>query len=152
VNKRLAFALISGLIFGVGLVLSGMTVPQKIIGFLDVTGAWDPSLAFVMVGAIAVHFTGLRLTRRRTALAGELELNVESRPDARLLIGSAIFGVGWGLAGYCPGPALVSAAGGGLGAITVAIAIVAGVGLYELVLVPRAARTEEPSCAGADLV
>jgi uncharacterized membrane protein YedE/YeeE len=105
--KRLSSFLV-GLLFGTGLLLSGMTNPAKILAFLDLKGAWDPSLAFVMGGAIIPTFAGFRLAaRRRTSLSGEpFHLPVASAIDARLILGSLIFGVGWGLVGLCPGPAI----------------------------------------------
>ena len=105
-----AVAAYTGVLFAVGLVISGMTDPGRVTGFLDVTGRWDPTLAFVMGGAILVHLPLLRLVRRRTAPVydARFHLPTQTRIDARLVIGSAIFGVGWGLSGYCPGPALVS--------------------------------------------
>ena len=108
-------ALVAGLIFGLGLILSGMGNPAKVQNFLDFFGTWDPSLAFVMIGAIAVAFVAFMFAKRRkTALLGEpMQLPTSSAIDARLLIGSAMFGIGWGLAGYCPGPALASLFTGG---------------------------------------
>ncbi len=109
-SAALAFA--GGLLFAVGLALAGMTRPAKVLAFLDVAGAWDPSLAFVMVGAIGVYAVASRLVRRRGAsVAGDaFEAQAERPIDARLVAGAAIFGVGWGLAGYCPGPVVASAA------------------------------------------
>ena len=103
-------AFIAGLAFGVGLLLSGMGNPAKVQNFLDFFGTWDPSLAFVMIGAIAVAFVAFMFAKRRkTALLGEpMQLPTSSAIDARLLIGSAMFGIGWGLAGFCPGPALMN--------------------------------------------
>lgn len=105
-----AFA--SGLVFGAGLVLSGMTEPKKVIGFLDFTGRWDPSLAFVMMGALAVYVIVARiaLARRAPVFDGAFHLPTQTRIEARLLVGSALFGVGWALTGMCPGPALVTLA------------------------------------------
>jgi uncharacterized membrane protein YedE/YeeE len=106
----------AGILFGVGLVLSGMTEPHKVSGFLDVTGAWDPSLAFVMIGAIGVHLVARRFIVRRPAPIDETNFE-EPKPtkiDAPLVAGAAIFGVGWGLGGFCPGPALVSLGSGSL--------------------------------------
>ncbi len=99
--------LVSGLLFGAGLVLSGMTRPDKVIGFLDLTGDWDPSLAFVMVGAIGVFAFAAWAARRQTrpVWAPSFQWPTRKDIDARLLLGSALFGLGWGLAGYCPGPA-----------------------------------------------
>jgi uncharacterized membrane protein YedE/YeeE len=104
----------AGALFGAGLAISGMTKPSKIIGFLDPFGAWDPSLAFVMIGAIAVHFVAHRLIARRASPLFDAMFHWPTRKeiDARLVIGAAIFGVGWALAGFCPGPGLVAAASG----------------------------------------
>ena len=97
-----------GLLFGTGLCLSGMTDPRKVLAFLDLAGAWDPSLAFVMVGAVAFAFVGFRIARRRPgSLSGEpFHLSPAKAIDTRLVVGSLIFGVGWGLVGLCPGPAI----------------------------------------------
>jgi uncharacterized membrane protein YedE/YeeE len=99
---------LAGLLFGLGLCLGGMTQPQKVLGFLDLAGAWDPSLAFVMGGAVAIAFVAFRfLPRRGGALDGApIVLPPERAIDARLVGGAALFGTGWGLAGFCPGPAL----------------------------------------------
>lgn len=108
------YAAAAGLIFGLGLILSGMTDPMKVKGFLDLFGAWDPSLALVMGGGIAVGTVGFALARRRTrALSGEpIDWPTSTAIDARLLVGGVVFGLGWGLAGFCPGPALVAASSG----------------------------------------
>lgn len=102
--------LFAGTLFGLGLILSGMVKPNKVIGFLDITGDWDPSLALVMVGAIAVFGLGRFVTRAQSKplAAPSFSAPAEESIDRRLLIGSALFGVGWGIAGFCPGPALVS--------------------------------------------
>ena len=104
----------SGLLFGLGLLLGGMTDPRKVIAFLDVTGAWDPSLAYVMFGAVAVHFVAYRWVRGSAAplFSDEFVIPKLRRIDAKLVGGSAVFGVGWGLAGYCPGPGIVSLGAG----------------------------------------
>ncbi len=122
-----------GLLFGVGLILAGMTDPSKVLGFLDLAGLWDPSLAFVMGGAIAVGLAGFGwLERRETTLLGEpLALPSNRQIDRRLVLGSLAFGAGWGLAGYCPGPALVSAAMGQWQAWVFVVAMLAGMGLFE---------------------
>jgi uncharacterized membrane protein YedE/YeeE len=101
---------IAGLLFGLGLIVSGMADPAKVQNFLDLFGAWDPSLAFVMLGAIAVTFAGYRLAYRRgrPLLAGTLSLPSKTDIDGRLLVGAGLFGIGWGLSGFCPGPAIVS--------------------------------------------
>jgi uncharacterized membrane protein YedE/YeeE len=107
-QRALEFLL--GLLFGLGLLLAGMTDPAKVLAFLDLAGAWDPSLALVMGGAIAVGLGAFAMAKRRqrTLLGGPLMLPTATAIDRGLLIGSALFGVGWGLAGFCPGPALVS--------------------------------------------
>lgn len=107
---RLTSYFIAGLLFAAGLVLGGMTQPQKIIGFLDVAGNWDPSLAFVMLGAIGVHSITYRLTMRRgrPLFADKFLVPKRGDIDASLVVGALLFGAGWGIAGYCPGPALVA--------------------------------------------
>src|ERR1700680_780274 len=103
------FAFVSGFVFGLGLIVAGMVNPAKILGFLDVAGTWDPSLALVMVGAIAVGLVAFALARRRTmsALGLPMQLPSQRSIDARLVGGSLMFGIGWGLAGFCPGAAMV---------------------------------------------
>lgn len=105
---RLLSAFGSGLLFGLGLALSGMMDPEKVLGFLDIAGSWDPSLAFVLGGAVGVSALGYAANARmaRPAFAPRFEVPTNPRPDARLLFGAALFGIGWGLAGLCPGPAL----------------------------------------------
>ena len=123
-----------GLLFGAGLVVSGMTDPFKVIGFLDVTGLWDPSLAFVMAGAVLVGAVAYRLAGKRDAaiLGGPMRLPARAAVDRRLVAGSLLFGVGWGLAGFCPGPAL-AALGAGYGkAAAFVAAMLAGMAVYEL--------------------
>jgi uncharacterized membrane protein YedE/YeeE len=107
---RLLFSLLSGLVFGIGLLISGMSNPAKVLGFLDLAGNWDPSLALVMLGAILVAMPAFWLARRRrTALLGDaMQLPTAQGIDRRLLLGSLAFGAGWGIAGFCPGPVLVS--------------------------------------------
>ena len=110
--KLLWTALVCGFIFGIGLCISGMTQPELVLAFLDLSDNWDPSLAFVMVGAIAVNATLFRWSMGRSAplLAEVFHLPTRTDLDSRLVVGSGLFGVGWGLAGYCPGPALLSGA------------------------------------------
>lgn len=129
-----ALAALAGLLFGLGLLLSGMADPQKVLGFLDLAGAWDPSLALVMGGAIALGLPGFALARRRSrSLLGEpMQLPTRQAVDAPLLIGSALFGIGWGLAGYCPGPALVGTAAGLGSAAIFSAAMLAGMLLFGL--------------------
>jgi uncharacterized protein len=128
------FAFAAGLVFGVGLIVSGMTDPGKVIGFLDITGTWDPSLAFVMIGAIFIGFFAFRIagTRSRSLLHGAMHLPQRRDIDARLLIGSALFGVGWGMAGFCPGPALVSSASGVEAAAVFVAAMLGGMAVYTV--------------------
>ena len=113
------FALFAGALFAVGLTVSGMTLPSKVIGFLDFTGSWDPSLLLVMVGGLLVYGLGSRLVMRRGAAldGGEFEAPPARGIDARLVTGAALFGLGWGLGGFCPGPAIVSMGPLALGAI-----------------------------------
>jgi len=123
-----------GLLFGLGLILSGMTDPGKVIGFLDISGLWDPSLALVMGGAIAVGFFAFAIAKKRTVnfLGGALHLPKSNQIDKPLVIGAVLFGAGWGLAGFCPGPGLVSLASGNVkGAFFVAFMLV-GMQLFEI--------------------
>jgi len=122
-----------GLLFGLGLMLSGMTDPSKVLGFLDLFGAWDPSLMLVMGGAIAVGFFAFAVAQKRTTnfLGGALHLPTSSQIDQRLVLGSLVFGAGWGLAGFCPGPALVSMAAGQDKALVFLVAMVFGMIAYE---------------------
>lgn len=131
---KLLLALLSGLVFGLGLILSGMTDPAKVIGFLDLAGLWNPALAFVMAGAVAVGALAFGLARRRsTALLGNaFHLPTATAIDRRLLLGSIVFGIGWGLAGYCPGPALASLATGATEPLIFTAAMLAGMAIFEL--------------------
>ena len=128
-----AFA--AGLVFGLGLILSGMTDPAKVLAFLDLAGAWDPSLALVMGGAIAVGLTGFAVARKRSVslLGSAMKLPTARQIDRRLVAGSLMFGAGWGLAGFCPGPALVAMAMGHPEALLFVAAMLAGMGLFELI-------------------
>lgn len=132
-QKHVISALIVGLIFGIGLILGGMTNPAKVLGFLDLAGQWDPSLALVMGGAIAVGLIAFRIAGGRpTSLLGEpMRLPTKIDIDKRLIIGSLVFGAGWGLAGFCPGPALVAFGSGSLQATVFVAAMLAGMGLFE---------------------
>ena len=127
-------AFLAGLVFGIGLIVSGMTDPSKVIGFLDLAGRWDPSLAFVMVGAILVGAVGYAVARKRTVafLGGAMHLHTARNIDRRLVLGSVVFGAGWGLAGFCPGPAVVALGAGQDKAVVFVIAMLAGMALFEL--------------------
>ncbi|CAN7362481.1 YeeE/YedE family protein [Acidovorax sp. LjRoot129] len=124
-----------GLVFGLGLIISGMTDPGKVLGFLDLAGLWDPSLAFVMGGAILVGVFAFALARKRTTsvLGGPMQLPNSRKIDRRLVLGSLTFGVGWGIAGFCPGPAIVSLGTGEPKALVFMLAMLAGMGAYEWV-------------------
>ena len=123
-----------GLLFGLGLLLSGMTDPAKVLGFLDLFGIWDPSLAFVMGGAIAVGFFAFALARKRTTnfMGGALHLPKSTQIDKRLLIGGLTFGAGWGLAGFCPGPGIVSMGSGELKAAVFFFFFLLGMAIFEI--------------------
>jgi len=142
-----AFA--SGLVFGLGLILSGMVDPGKVLGFLDLAGPWDPSLALVMGGAVAVAAAGFALAGRRAVswLGEPMRLPGARALDAPLVLGSLAFGAGWGLAGFCPGPALAALlGGGGTKAAIFVVAMLAGMVLFELAERRRA--TRPPPAAG----
>jgi len=127
-------ALIAGLIFGIGLIISGMADPSKVLGFLDVAGKWNPSLLFVMGGAILVGLGAFRWAAKRstTFLGDVMRLPTAQQIDRRLVLGGVTFGVGWGLAGYCPGPAVTSLLTGGAAPILFVIAMLSGMGIYEM--------------------
>ena len=129
------FAFVAGLVFGLGLIVAGMINPAKILGFLDIAGTWDPSLALVMVGAIAVGLVAFALARRRTmsALGLPMQLPSQRTVDARLIGGSLVFGIGWGLAGFCPGPAIVVLGAGYAKAAVFVVAMLLGMGAFELI-------------------
>ena len=150
--KSEASALLSGTLFGAGLALSQMTNPAKVIGFLDVTGAWDPSLAFVMGAALVVATGGQIVQRRRVRGAGP---SLTTRPgspsggpgagiDARLLGGAALFGIGWGLAGFCPGPALASLVDGAPRVLLFVASMLAGMTLFRWTEGVRKRRAQRP--------
>ena len=125
---RYLSAAAAGVLFALGLAVSGMTKPAKVVGFLDLFGAWDASLAFVMEGAIGVHFVAQRLIKRRAAplFDGRFHLPTRRDIDARLVVGAVLFGVGWGLGGFCPGPGLVSAGSGSSGALVFVLGMTVG--------------------------
>ncbi|WP_348696228.1 YeeE/YedE family protein [Duganella fentianensis] len=127
-------SLLAGLLFGLGLIISGMANPVKVQGFLDLAGHWDPSLALVMAGAIGIGGITFMLARRRqlSLLGLPMQLPANNTITARLVLGSAAFGIGWGMAGFCPGPALVAMGAGYPKAAGFVAAMVAGMGLFEL--------------------
>ncbi len=128
-------ALLAGLLFGIGLMVSGMANPAKVQGFLDLAGHWDPSLAFVMAGAIAIGSVAFLIARRRKRswLGLPMQLPASTVVTPRLVLGSVAFGVGWGLAGFCPGPALVALGAGYPKAVGFVAAMVAGMAAFEIV-------------------
>lgn len=130
--KQNAVSFAVGLVFAIGLAVSGMTQPQKIVGFLD-PWSWDPSLLFVMLGAVGVHLVSYPIVRRRRSPLLDTKWHVPTRNDitARLLLGSALFGIGWGLAGFCPGPALTSLATGDLRVPLFVATMIAGMLIYN---------------------
>ena len=127
-------AFLSGLVFGLGLIVAGMANPAKVLGFLDVTGRWDPSLAFVMAGAIAVGIAAFAVARKRTVslLGADMKLRDARHIDRRLLGGGALFGIGWGIAGFCPGAGLVAMGMGEVKALVFVVAMLAGMAVFEL--------------------
>jgi uncharacterized protein len=135
-NRLMEF--IAGLLFGIGLLLSGLTDPGKVTGFLDLAGAWDPSLALVMAGAIAVGFFAFAAARKRTTsyLGVAMHLPGSDDIDSRVLIGSLVFGVGWGLVGFCPGPAVVATGAGHWQALVFTLAMLGGMAVHELAARP----------------
>lgn len=128
-------ALVSGLVFGLGLLISGLGNPAKVQAFLDIAGAWDPSLALVMGGAILVGLTAFRVAgqRQRSLLGEPIRLPTRRDIDRRLVLGSLGFGVGWGLAGFCPGPAVMAIGAGEARAVVFVLAMLAGMGVFELI-------------------
>ena len=127
-------ALLAGLLFGLGLILSGMSDPAKVLGFLDLTGNWDPSLAFVMIGAVAVGSLVFPFAAKRpkAILGAAMQLPTATQIDRRLVLGGLTFGIGWGLAGYCPGPALASLAQGGIKPLLFFVAMLAGMAIFQV--------------------
>lgn len=132
-------AALAGVLFALGLVISGMADPNKVVAFLDVTGNWDPTLMFVMAGAIAVHAPLSRLVRVRRAPLWEpvFHLPAQAKIDPHLIIGAALFGVGWGLSGYCPGPAIVSLGTGAVPVLVFTGTMLAGIAITRLLLRSR---------------
>jgi uncharacterized membrane protein YedE/YeeE len=128
-------ALLSGLVFGLGLIVSGMANPAKVLAFLDVAGKWDPSLALVMGGAVAVGVCAFFLAGRRVRsyLGVSMQIPTPRKIDRRCLLGSLTFGIGWGLAGFCPGPALVALGAGRIKAVVFVAAMLAGMAAFEVI-------------------
>ncbi len=135
-------ALLAGLVFGMGLIVSGMANPAKVLGFLDLAGRWDPSLGLVMAGAISVGLMAFTVAARRTRsfLGAELKLPGARHIDRRLIGGGLLFGVGWGVAGFCPGPALVALGVGEAKAVIFVTAMLVGMGIFELLERRKSAR------------
>jgi uncharacterized membrane protein YedE/YeeE len=135
-------SLLSGLVFGLGLIVSGMANPAKVLGFLDLAGAWDPSLALVMGGAIAVGFFAFLIAQNRTRsfLGADMKLPGARHIDRRLVLGSVIFGIGWGVAGFCPGPGLVALGMGEGKALVFVGAMLVGMLGFEVIERLRSAR------------
>ena len=131
---RLLMALLAGLVFGLGLIVSGMTDPSKVTGFLDLARVWDPSLGLVMGGAIGVGLVAFRFARTRSQalLGGPMQLPAARQIDRRLVLGGLTFGIGWGLAGFCPGPALASLATGGSKPLIFTAAMLVGMVIFEV--------------------
>lgn len=144
---QIVVAFLTGLMFGLGLILSGMTDPSKVIGFLDLAGHWDPSLVFVMAGAVLVGVIAYQFAKgRKTSFLGDvMRLPTADQIDRRLVLGGLAFGVGWGLAGYCPGPALVSVVQGGTKPLIFVIAMLVGMGVFEIQ--GRMAQARQPNAA-----
>lgn len=132
-----------GLVFGLGLIVSGMTDPGKVLGFLDLAGLWDPSLALVMGGAVLVGLFAFTVARKRTTsvLGGGMQLPTARQIDRRLALGSIAFGVGWGIAGFCPGPAIVSLGTGEPKAVVFVLAMLVGMGAFEWLEMRKTARS-----------
>lgn len=146
---RIFASLVCGIVFGLGLAISGMMNPAKVIGFLDVTGSWDPTLAFVMGGALLVDVPAYRLVlgRGHPALAGGLSLPANTRLDTPLILGSALFGVGWGLVGFCPGPAVAAVVTGLPTVLGFVASMVAGMALHAWISGKRPVRKGSPHAA-----
>jgi uncharacterized membrane protein YedE/YeeE len=136
--------LVSGIVFAIGLLLSGMTDPGKVLAFLDLAGDWDPTLAFVMGGAVGFHFLWLRFVDpNKDGTPSSAQVSA-ARVDAKLVTGAAIFGAGWGMSGYCPGPVLVSLGLGRQEAFYFAVAMLAGIAAHRVL-----ARRREPALVPA---
>ena len=135
-------SLLAGLVFGIGLIVSGMANPAKVLGFLDLAGRWDPSLGLVMAGAISVGLIAFTIASRRTRsfLGAELKLPSARNIDRRLVGGGLLFGIGWGVAGFCPGPAVLALGMGEAKAVIFVMAMLVGMGIFELLERRKSAR------------
>ena len=140
-------SLLAGLVFGLGLIVSGMADPAKVLGFLDLAGAWDPSLAFVMAGAIALGALAFAVAKNRNVslLGATMKLPTSRDIDRRLVIGSVVFGIGWGVAGFCPGPGLVALGMGEVKALVFVVAMLVGMGAFELLERRRRVASLQPT-------
>ena len=149
---KLVAAFAAGALFTAGLSVSGMTQPEKVLGFLDVTGSWDASLAFVMVGAIGVHLTARRLLSsvKKPVFAHSFHAYTRTSIDAPLIAGAALFGLGWGLSGYCPGPVIASSVVAGRPALVFIAAMVVGMGAWEILQRARATGTNKDVAVSSD--
>ena len=152
--RQLLGVFVIGIVFALGLGISGMTHPDKVVAFLDFGGGWDPSLAFVMGGGLGVHALLRRFVLKRpAAISGDAFTRpVMVRADAKVIGGSALFGIGWGLSGYCPGPAFVSLATGGTAVCLFVLAMLGGMALFQLIArrLPELAMT--PGCSPVEPV
>lgn len=148
---NLLFAFASGLVFGIGLIIAGMANPAKVLGFLDLAGTWDPSLAFVMGGGIAVGLIAFAFAKRRTSsfLGLPMQLPSARHLDRRLIGGSALFGIGWGLAGICPGPGLVLLGAGTTKGLVFVAAMLAGMAMFEVIERRNAHRHSRAALTGS---
>ena len=144
--KRLVVAYVSGVLFAMGLAISGMTHPSKVLAFLDFAGDWDPSLALVMGSGVLVNLVAFRLATRRGAplLAPSFSLPAKTAVDVSLVGGAALFGVGWGLGGFCPGPAIVSVVTGATPVVAFVVAMLASMGVYDWMKALASATSLEP--------
>ncbi|KIF79959.1 DUF6691 family protein [Noviherbaspirillum autotrophicum] len=147
---NILFAFASGLIFGIGLIIAGMANPAKVLGFLDLAGTWDPSLAFVMGGGIAIGLIAFTFVKRRSLSLLGLPMQMPSSRhlDRRLIGGSALFGIGWGLAGICPGPGLVLLGAGTTKGLLFVTAMLAGMAIFEVIERRKAHRTSRTAVTG----
>jgi len=151
--RRVAVGLASGLVFGLGLVVSGMVDPQRVIGFLDVAGIWDPTLVFVMGGALVVTFVGYKLVlgRDEPVFADAFRIPTKTTIDKRLIGGAVTFGAGWGLSGYCPGPALTALSIGGVPTVVFVVGMLAGMFLARLAS-DRSLSGRQPQTPGSERI